>query len=287
MKDRKPQEIPDQPGHGWPMAVLVVSGLISVSFNLRHAFEATHLPWPLALLYGVGPVSLAAMQSHVVAVRAARRERVGRFRKTLTFGLVILGLALSFLSVYDLLQHAVPDPIIATPFNEPAVVFPVTIDLSALAALHELLRVPGMPVLVPEDDGMPVPESTGETVPVPVPAEPKHTVPESVPEHPMPVPEHSEHEHTVPMPEPVPEHTSVPVLDEHPVHVRAVPDPVPADLAKVQKQAARKYADDLSRGQAPGINRIKTDLHIGAGKAKDVQAYLKDLADRHDSSEVA
>lgn len=127
-------------GRIWAMAVLILAGSISVSFNTVHAFQSTHLPWPLATLYGVGPVLLAALQSHTVALNVARAEPVGRFRLALTFGLVVAGLGLSFLGVYDLLQHAVPDPISATPFNEPAVAFPITIDLMALAALHELLR---------------------------------------------------------------------------------------------------------------------------------------------------
>lgn len=128
------------PERRWATGVLVVSGLISLSFNTRHAFYATTLPAPLALGYGAGPVVLAAAQSHVVALQASRGDLVGGWRKAATFGLVIGALALSFLGIYDLLRVAVPDPIPGTPFNEPAILTPVVVDLMAIAALHELLR---------------------------------------------------------------------------------------------------------------------------------------------------
>lgn len=128
------------PGRIWAIGVLVLSAAVSMSMNTVHAFDATTLPGPLALMYGIAPVALAAMQSHSVALRALRKERVGAFRRGLTFGLVLGGLGLSFLGIYDLLRHAVPDPIPATPLHEPAVFFSIVLDLMALAALHELLR---------------------------------------------------------------------------------------------------------------------------------------------------
>ena len=129
------------PGRIWAIGVLVLSAAVSMSMNTVHAWKATTLPEPLALMYGIGPVALAAMQSHAVALRALRQEQVGWFRRALTFGLVGAGLGLSFLGIYDLLQHAVPDPLKATLINEPAILFPITVDLMALAALHELLRL--------------------------------------------------------------------------------------------------------------------------------------------------
>lgn len=139
------------PERKWATGVLVVSGLISLSFNTRHAFYATTLPRPLALGYGAGPVVLAAAQSHVVALQASRGDLVGGWRKAATFGLVIGALALSFLGIYDLLRVAVPDPIPGTPINEPAILTPIVVDLMAIAALHELLRpADPNPVLLPE-----------------------------------------------------------------------------------------------------------------------------------------
>lgn len=132
------QKRPERP---WATGVLVVSGLISLSFNVRHSLS-TSLPGPLALLYGAGPVALAAAQSHVVALQAARGELIGGWRKAFTFGLVIGALALSFLGVYDLLQHTVPNPFHGFPVNVPAVLTPIVIDLMAIAALNELLRSP-------------------------------------------------------------------------------------------------------------------------------------------------
>lgn len=128
------------PERPWATGVLVMSGAISLSFNVVHSLHTSLAP-PLALLYGGGPVMLAAMQSHVVAIQAARGELVGGWRKAFTFGLVIGALALSFLGIYDLLNHMVTDPIKATKgWNEPAILTPIVVDLMAIAALHELLR---------------------------------------------------------------------------------------------------------------------------------------------------
>lgn len=133
-----------RPERPWATGVLVVSGLISLSFNVQHSLHATHgLPGPLAFLYGAGPVALAAAQSHVVAIQAARGELVGGKQKAITFGLVIGALALSFLGMYDLLQHAVPNPFPKAKVNLPAVLTPIVVDLMAIAALNELLRTPG------------------------------------------------------------------------------------------------------------------------------------------------
>jgi len=158
-----------QPERRWATGVLVVSGAISLAFNTRHAFYATTLPWPLALGYGAGPVILAAAQSHVVALQASRGELVGGWRKTAVFGLVIGALALSFLGIYDLLREAVPNPIPSLPFNLPAILTPIVVDLMALAALHELLRpATTAPVVVER------PETT--TAPAPVVEPPATTL---------------------------------------------------------------------------------------------------------------
>ncbi|TDD27353.1 hypothetical protein E1287_34620 [Actinomadura sp. KC06] len=132
------------PERPWATGVLVLAGAISLSFNTVHSVDHTSLDAPLALLYGSGPVVLAAAQSHVVALQAARGELVDGWRRAFTFGLVIGALALSFLGIFDLLQHAVPDPIPLTSVNEPAVLTPIVVDLMAIAALAELLR-PGLP----------------------------------------------------------------------------------------------------------------------------------------------
>ena len=134
-----------RPERPWATGVLVVSGMVSLSFNVQHSLHmhgARHLPGPLAFLYGAAPIALAAAQSHVVAIQAARGEMVDGWRKVFTFGLVIGALALSFLGIYDLLNHAVPNPFPHAPFNAPAILTPIVIDLMAIAALHELLRVP-------------------------------------------------------------------------------------------------------------------------------------------------
>jgi hypothetical protein len=133
------------PERPWATGVLVMSGAISLSFNTVHSWH-TELAPPLAILFGAGPVTLAAMQSHVVALQASRGELVGGWRRAGTFALVIGALALSFLGIYDLLQHQVVDPIKETPLHEPAVLTPIVVDLMAIAALAELLRPSKRPV---------------------------------------------------------------------------------------------------------------------------------------------
>lgn len=172
------------PGRLWAIGVLVLAAAVSMSMNTWHAWTATSLPRPLAIMYGVAPVALAAMQSHAVALRALRQEQVGAFRRLLTFGLVAAGLGLSFLGIYDLLQHVVPDPLTGTQINEPAILFPITVDLMALAALHELLRLTPSLVSAPQptvsdagndapteplQEAAPDPETLHEETPEPAP----------------------------------------------------------------------------------------------------------------------
>lgn len=184
-RDEADTKAASPPGRFWAIGVLVLAAAVSMSMNTVHAFEATTLPAVLALMYGVAPVALAAMQSHAVALRALRKEKVGTFRRSLTFGLVIGGLGLSFLGIYDLLRHAVPDPIEATPLHEPAVFFSIVLDLMALAALHELLRE--SPSLV---NAVQAVQADGpEEAPAEAPIEPPVEVPEvHVQPAPAPVP---------------------------------------------------------------------------------------------------
>lgn len=233
-----------RPGRGWAMAVLVLAGLISVSFNVFHAFTATALPWPLALLYGFGPVTLAAMLSHVVAVQAAGREPVGRFRKVMTFALVLGGLALSYMATLDVLAHAVPDPISATAVNEPAVTFPIVVDLMALMALNELLRVG--PAAVAE---------TTETVPVAPATSPALAAPAAAP--------------TDMVRAAVPEERAL-----------NAPEPLPAVLAADVESvlAADTFAADFRAGNVPSIRRIREHLSSGQERAKRAHEYVTALA---------
>ena len=62
-----------------------------------------------------------------------------------------------------------------------------------------------------------------------------------------------------------------------------VPDGVPGvplDPEPHQVQAAGEFADEVRRGKVPGIRPIKRRLRVGQPKAREVQAYLKTLANQ-------
>lgn len=58
--------------------------------------------------------------------------------------------------------------------------------------------------------------------------------------------------------------------------------PVPATGPDLQA-AADAFADDIARGTVPGLNRIRTTLRVGHGKAPIIQAHLRELASQQSS----
>ena len=56
-----------------------------------------------------------------------------------------------------------------------------------------------------------------------------------------------------------------------------VPD-VPAELNGHAHAAAELFAADIEAGRVPGIRAIRSGLHVGQGKASQVQAYLRSIA---------
>lgn len=58
-----------------------------------------------------------------------------------------------------------------------------------------------------------------------------------------------------------------------------VPEP-PAGLNGHGHQAAEKFADDLARGEVPGIRRIRREMKVGQPRAQQVRDYLTALAER-------
>lgn len=285
-------KLPSPPGRIWAIGVLVLSALVSMSMNTVHAFDATTLPKPLALMYGVAPVALAAMQSHAVALRALRKEKVGFFRKGLTFGLVLGGLGLSFLGIYDLLRHAVPDPIEITALHEPAVFFSVVLDMMALAALHELLREsPSLVSAVQAAEVQrvsPVPATVGVS-PAVEPESVRSDTLERAEVTPSPVsgiPDAG----TVPDP-----FAGVPLLVEavrdvkddilHHLDDGHVPDEQvqPARAAELDAPyyplALTHFLSDVVQGEPPTVRTIKDRMSVGTDRARRLQSYLGGLVE--------
>ncbi|MFF0860875.1 hypothetical protein ACFYUV_03880 [Nonomuraea sp. NPDC003560] len=296
-----PQDIPlpvpqaNPPGRFWAIGVLVLSALVSMSMNTWHAWTATSLPKPLAVLYGVAPVALAAMQSHAVALRALRKEKVGPFRRALTFALVLGGLGLSFLGIYDMLRHAVPDPIPAVPVHEPAVFFSIVIDLMALAALHELLRespsfvsavratetvaavaveaVPGTIGQSPTVDTETVTETrTTSSTKVendPVPQLGNDGVPDPLAD----VPPH------VNGYDPTTDSDRETVVTEPMFSDQVQPDQPVAAVDPLGPMALREFLADVAMGTPPPVRTIKERMGVGTDRARRLQSYLGGLVE--------
>ena len=64
-----------------------------------------------------------------------------------------------------------------------------------------------------------------------------------------------------------------------PVADIAVPGP-PAGLNGHGHEAAERYAAELSRGEVPGVRRIRREMHVGQPRAQEVRSYLAALAPR-------
>ncbi|MFI9552669.1 hypothetical protein [Nonomuraea endophytica] len=282
--EETPVKAPSPPGRIWAIGVLVLSALVSMSMNTWHAWTVTSLPKPLAVLYGVAPVALAAMQSHAVALRALRQEKVGPFRRVLTFALVLGGLGLSFLGIYDMLRHAVPDPIPAVPIHEPAVFFSIVLDVMALAALHELLRespafataalatAPAVPELVstnvemisfPHGGSLDVESSTVvEEDRQPAIQGAEAGVPAQVSEHDA----GSSQQLDEVVPASMFSHQAQPGTEG------VYDDPLRGEVLK-------QYLPDLLEGGLPSVRTIKDQMSVGTDRARRLQSYLGQLVE--------
>lgn len=127
----------------WGWSILLTTASISLAFNIGHALNPpapTHapgeaggaevhaVPVALAVLYGVAPVLVALMLSHLMAIQA------GRAWKRAGTGLVfVAALALSVRAIYEVLA-----PIA----GRWGLLFALMLDVASLLALQEVLSAP-------------------------------------------------------------------------------------------------------------------------------------------------
>jgi hypothetical protein len=74
-----------------------------------------------------------------------------------------------------------------------------------------------------------------------------------------------------------PEALPVPAAVPASAPVPAAAPAVPAELNGHGHAAAELFAADIEAGRVPGIRAIRSGLHVGQGKAAQVQAYLRGL----------
>ncbi|MEU9019270.1 hypothetical protein [Actinomadura sp. NPDC048394] len=112
----------------WGWAILLLTSSISLAFNIGHALTeaAAHsVAVPLAVLYGVAPVLVAMMLSHLIAI-----QQGGRLKRALTGVVFIAAMALSVRAIYEVLE-----PIA----GRWGMIFAAMLDLASLLALNEVL----------------------------------------------------------------------------------------------------------------------------------------------------
>jgi hypothetical protein len=118
--------VPRQSALAAAWAVVIVAGTITMTYNIWHALIAGHMLWPLALLYGLGPVLLAALLSHVVA-----EYECGWVMKGIVFAAMIGGMAMS-IGATAWTVGPTAGPVLRW-------VFGAVLDVAALAALRVIL----------------------------------------------------------------------------------------------------------------------------------------------------
>lgn len=117
---------PSPSARRWGWAILLMTATISLAFNIGHAIRAANgVPPVLAVLYGVAPVMVALMLSHLIAIQH------GGIVKRIATGIVFVGaMALSVRAIYEVLE----------PLAERwGLLFAAMLDLASLLALNEVL----------------------------------------------------------------------------------------------------------------------------------------------------
>jgi hypothetical protein len=111
----------------WGWAILLLTSSISLAFNIGHALAHPHptVPVALAILYGVAPVLVALMVSHLIAIQGGRW-----FKRLVTAMVFVAAMALSVRAIYEVLRPVA---------GWWGLVFAFMLDLASLLALNEVL----------------------------------------------------------------------------------------------------------------------------------------------------
>lgn len=293
--------------HRWGWAILAITGATSLTFNIAHALAAaakSDLHPALAVLYGVAPVAVALMLSHLIAI-----QRGGVVKRLLTGAVFAAGLGLSITAISEVLWPVA---------GHGSYVFAGMLDVAALMGLAEVLATEktgtgqetapaeppltepgtysgtptrpaalghrGEPAPVPAPGPQPVPEPADApqepaaaaapeqhgAEPAPYPDTPRRPEQQPVPDAQNGAPENASEDDgevdTVPMPRLV-----VPRSPGTPRRRTGTDD----DLTALMTRAEREFAGDLADGRTPSIRAIKGRLRVGQTRAAQVQQYLR------------
>lgn len=118
--------------------VLLCMGGTSLTYNVVHAAHG-HLPWPLAVLFGLAPVAAAMGLSHIVA--ACPPGWSGWIMRGITVAVMLGAMALSIGATAAVIAPVAPGAL--------RYLFPAVMDAAALVALQVLLAPRPEPVVAP------------------------------------------------------------------------------------------------------------------------------------------
>lgn len=120
-----------QAARRWGWTILLSTGSISLTFNIAHALHAVGASWweqLLAVLYGVSPVLVALMLSHLIGI-----QQGGPVKRAITFLVFIAAMGLSVSAIAEVLRPIVGDAGYA------GYVFAIMLDVASLMGLAEIL----------------------------------------------------------------------------------------------------------------------------------------------------
>lgn len=148
----------------WGWAILLSTGGISLTFNIAHAIHAAEVGKVhafLAVLYGVAPVLVALMLSHLMGI-----QQGGRFKRFITTMVFVAAMGLSVSAIAAVLQPIAGDA---------GYVFAVMLDVASLMGLNEILTSGSKTQAARTGQDRTVPDRTGQDRTAADAAEPDRT----------------------------------------------------------------------------------------------------------------